>query len=126
METKPVTELLDLNIELNKNTVIETEDSASNTLQHIQEKDFRRFKDLNVIASVQPTHLFSDAMTAKEILSDPSLEHNYKKLFDIGAEICFGTDFPIVGESPFETIYYAMTRKAPGFENGFIRKIIFH
>ncbi|MCB0727048.1 MAG: amidohydrolase [Ignavibacteriae bacterium] len=116
---KAVTELLDLNIELNKKYGHRDRRFRIEHAQHIQEKDFRRFKDLNVIASVQPTHLFSDAMTAKEILSDPSLEHNYKKLFDIGAEICFGTDFPIVGESPFETIYYAMTRKAPGFENGF-------
>src|SRR4030095_15537811 len=88
--------------------------------QHICEKDFQRFKDLNVIASVQPSHLFSDAKTASEILEDPSSEHNYKKLFDIGAKVCFGTDFPVVSESPFETIYFAMTRKAKGFENGFM------
>jgi len=116
---KAVTDLLDLNDELIKKYGLKDRRFRIEHAQHIQQNDFQRFKDLNVIASVQPAHLFSDAMTAKEILSDPSLEHNYKKLFDIGAHVCFGTDFPIVGESPFETIYYAMTRKAPGFENGF-------
>ena len=33
--------------------------------------------------------------------------------------MCFGTDFPVAAENPFETIYYAMTRKAKDFENGF-------
>lgn len=116
---KAVSDLLDLNIELIKKSGQKDRRFRIEHAQHIQEKDFRRFKDLNVIASVQPTHLFSDAKTAMEILSDPSSEHNYKKLFDIGAQVCFGTDFPIVGESPFETIYFAMTRKAPGFEHGF-------
>ena len=92
--------------------------------QHIIEKDFERFKVLNVIASVQPSHLFSDAKTATQILDDPSLEHNYDKLFKNGTTVCFGTDFPIVSENPFETIYYAMTRKATGFDNGFYEEKI--
>ncbi|HMQ69223.1 MAG TPA: amidohydrolase [Ignavibacteria bacterium] len=116
---KAVTELLDLNDKLIEKFGKKDRRFRIEHAQHIQENDFSRFKDLNVIASVQPTHLFSDAKTAEEILTNPGLEHNYKKLFDIGAKVCFGTDFPIVGESPFETIYYAMTRKAPGFENGF-------
>ena len=117
---KAVTELLDLNEELIKRSGFKDRRFRIEHAQHIRESDFGRFKDLNVIASVQPTHLFSDASTAKEILDDFKLEHNYKKLFDIGAEVCFGTDFPIVGESPFETLYYAMTRKATGFEDGFV------
>lgn len=116
---KAVTDLLDLNDKLIEKYGKKDRRFRIEHAQHIQENDFSRFKDLNVIASVQPTHLFSDAKTAEEILTNPGLEHNYKKLFDIGAEVCFGTDFPIVGESPFETIFYAMTRKAPGFENGF-------
>lgn len=117
---KAVTELLDLNERLIKNYGKRDRRFRIEHAQHIRENDFQRFKNLNVIASVQPTHLFSDAKTAAEILYDLKLEHNYKKLFDKGVKVCFGTDFPIVGESPFETIYYAMTRKANGFENGFV------
>ncbi|MBK8550769.1 MAG: amidohydrolase family protein [Ignavibacteria bacterium] len=117
---KAVTELLDLNEELIRKFGKRDRRFRIEHAQHIRENDLHRFKELNIIASVQPTHLFSDAKTAMEILEDYKIEHNYKKLFDIGAEVCFGTDFPVVGESPFETIYYAMTRKANGFENGFV------
>ncbi len=117
---KAVTELLDLNEELIKKHGNKDRRFRIEHAQHICEDDFERFKNLKIIASVQPTHLFSDAKTAMEILTDYRLEHNYKKLFDIGAKVCFGTDFPVVGESPFETLYYAMTRKAKGFENGFV------
>ena len=71
---KAVSDLLDLNIELIKKSGQKHRRFRIEHAQHIQEKDFRRFKDLNVIASVQPTHLFSDAKTAMEILSDPSSE----------------------------------------------------
>ncbi|MEP7146418.1 MAG: amidohydrolase [bacterium] len=117
---KAVTELLDLNEELIKMHGHSDRRFRIEHAQHIRENDFARFKDLSVIASVQPAHLFSDAKTAAEILEDHSTEHNYKKLFDIGATVCFGTDFPVVSESPFETIYIAMTRKVNGFENGFM------
>lgn len=117
---KAVTELLDLNEELIRKNGKRDRRFRIEHAQHIRENDFIRFKDLEVIASVQPAHLFSDAKTAYEILDDFRSEHNYKKLIDIGAVICLGTDFPIVGVSPFENIFYAMTRKALGFENGFL------
>lgn len=116
---KAVTELLELNEELVKKSGMKDRRFRIEHAQHIRENDFERFKDLNVIASVQPSHLFSDAKTAFGILEDYKLEHNYKKLFDIGATVCFGTDFPVVSENPFETIHFAMTRKVQGFENGF-------
>lgn len=117
---KSVTELLDLNEELNSKNGLRDRRFRIEHAQHIQKSDFQRFKDLNIIASVQPAHLFSDAKTSSEILSDYSTEHNYKKLFDIGARVCFGTDFPVVGESPFETIHFAISRKAEGFPDGFL------
>lgn len=117
---RAVTELLDLNEELIRINGIKDRRFRIEHAQHIAEKDFQRFKELKIIASVQPSHLFSDAKTSTEILIDYKLEHNYKKLFDLGAHVCFGTDFPIVGASPFDTIYFAMTRIAEGFEDGFV------
>ena len=116
---KSVTELLDLAEELNKRNGKRDRRFRIEHAQHIQPRDFGRFKALGVIASVQPTHLYSDAKTAVEILKDDSLEHNYTELLKHGARLCFGTDFPVVGENPFETIYFAMTRKAKGFDSGF-------
>ena len=119
---KAVSELLDLNDELINVNGLRDRRFRIEHAQHIHKKDFQRFVDLNVIASVQPSHLFSDAKTASLILKDYRTEHNYKTLFDIGARVCFGTDFPVVSESPFETIYFAMTRIAEGFQNGFINE----
>lgn len=117
---KAVTDLLDMNEELIRRNGNRDRRFRIEHAQHIAKNDFQRFKKLNIIASVQPTHLFSDAKTSTEILSDFKLEHNYKKLFDLGSHVCFGTDFPIVGESPFDTIYFAMTRKAEGYDKGFV------
>jgi hypothetical protein len=116
---RSVTELLDLAEELNRVNGSRDRRFRIEHAQHIQPRDFRRFAELGVIASVQPTHLYSDARTAAEILNDDSLEHNYPELLKFGGRLCLGTDFPVVGESPFETIYFAMTRKAKGFTNGF-------
>ncbi|MDZ4711380.1 MAG: amidohydrolase [bacterium] len=117
---KAVSELLDLNEELIRRNGVKDRRFRIEHAQHIAEDDFERFRKLNVIASVQPAHLFSDAKTSVVLLNDFSSEHNYRKLIDIGAKVCFGTDFPIVSENPFETIYFAVTRKAAGFENGFV------
>jgi len=119
---KAVTELLDFNEYLIRTNGTKDRRFRIEHAQHISETDFDRFRELRVIASVQPSHLFSDARTAEMILDDPSLEHNYDRLFKNGSSVCFGTDFPIVSENPFETIYFAMTRKAEGFENGFYRE----
>lgn len=116
---KAVTDLLDLAEELNKRNGKCDRRFRIEHAQHIQPRDFRRFAELDVIASVQPTHLYSDAKTATELLTDDSLEHNYPELLKYGAKLCLGTDFPVVGENPFETIYFAMTRKAKGFDRGF-------
>lgn len=116
---KAVTELLDFNESLIRTNGAKDRRFRIEHAQHISESDFDRFRDLKVIASVQPSHLFSDAKTAELILDDPSLEHNYNRLFNNGSKVCFGTDFPIVSENPFETIYFAMTRKAEGYEKGF-------
>lgn len=117
---KAVTELLDFNEELISKNGSKDRRFRIEHAQHIQDKDLKRFKELNIIASVQPTHMFSDAKTASEKVKDLKTTHRYKQLIDESAVVCFGTDFPIVEESPFETIYFAMTRKAENFDAGFL------
>ncbi|HEY3249998.1 MAG TPA: amidohydrolase [Ignavibacteria bacterium] len=82
--------------------------------QHIREDDLQRFKQLGVIASVQPLHLKYDIPIVKDKLPDELINttHNYKKLIDLGVTVNFGTDFPIVEVNPFENIKMAITRKA--------------
>ncbi|MCX6166237.1 MAG: amidohydrolase, partial [Ignavibacteriae bacterium] len=116
---KAVSELLDFNEELiNKNGKRERRFRIEHA-QHIKESDIQRFKDLDIVTSVQPSHLYIDAKVATEILNNPNTTHIYKKLIDMGLYVNFGTDFPVAPENPFDTIYYAMTREAKDFPNGF-------
>ncbi len=87
--------------------------------QHIADKDVDRFSKLGIIASVQPAHIFFDAKIADAQLARPETTHVFKKLSDNNVRLCFGTDFPVVPVNPFDNIYYAMTRKANGFPDGF-------
>ncbi|MBN1632816.1 MAG: amidohydrolase [Ignavibacteria bacterium] len=91
-------------------------------LQHINPKDYKRFNELDIIMSVQPSHLYVDGKIADEKLNNPEFTHNYKPVVNYGRAIIFGTDFPVANESPFETIYYALTRKAKDIPEGFYRK----
>ena len=116
---KAISEILDFTEELNLFNGKRNRRLRLEHAQHIDDKDLIRFKELNVIASVQPSHLFVDANVACQKLNNTSTAHNYKKLIEQETVVCFGTDFPVAAENPFETIYYAMTRKAKDFENGF-------
>lgn len=112
---KSVTELLDFIKLLNTESGLRPRRFRIEHAQHIQPEDFERFRIHHVIASVQPGHLFSDAKSATDLLDDISLEHNYRELLSKGVVLNFGTDFPVIGESPFETIYHAMKRQGlPG------------
>lgn len=116
---KAVSELLYFNEELIKRNGNRERRFRIEHAQHIKELDLIRFKNLNIITSVQPSHLYVDAKVAVETLENPNTTHIYKKLFDMGLCVNFGTDFPVASENPFETIYYAMTREANGFPDGF-------
>lgn len=115
-----VTELLALNAELDMINGVRNRRFRIEHAQHIQPIDFRLFDVFKILASVQPAHLFSDASTSYELRNDYQTTHNYPELLKWGVKLCFGTDFPIVSPSPFDTIYYAITRKAKGFEDGFL------
>ena len=108
---KAVSELLEFDKFLTHENGIKKRRFRIEHAQHIRECDFKKFVDQKIIASVQPTHLYNDVKSAKEKLKNIHTTHNYEQLIDRGVKVCFGTDFPIVDENPFETIYYAMTRK---------------
>jgi len=80
--------------------------------QHIQPDDYRRFKELGVVASVQPLHLKYDARSVYEKLHQQLIEltHNYLHVINNDGIVNFGTDFPIVEVNPFENIRLAVTR----------------
>ncbi|MFC2092462.1 amidohydrolase [Bacteroidota bacterium] len=108
---KAVSELLEFDKFLTEQNGVRKRRFRIEHAQHIRECDFKKFYDQKIIASVQPTHLYIDIKSAREKIKNIHTTHNYKQLIDRSVKVCFGTDFPIVEESPFETIYYAMTRK---------------
>ena len=77
----------------------------------------KRFKDLGVIASMQPNHLLTDMRWAQARLGNERARHSYawKDFLDAGVPLAFGTDYPVEPITPFRGLYAAVTRQS---ENG--------
>jgi len=75
--------------------------------------DVPRFGQLDVIASMQPTHATSDMPWAEDRLGGERIKGAYawRKLLDSGARLAFGSDFPVESPDPLWGIYAAVTRQ---------------
>jgi predicted amidohydrolase YtcJ len=73
-----------------------------------------RFKDLKVIASMQPCHLLTDMHWAQSRLGEERASHSYAwaEFVNHGVKLAFGTDYPVESVSPFRGLYEAVTRKS--------------
>jgi predicted amidohydrolase YtcJ len=71
-----------------------------------------RFKELKVIASMQPGHLLTDMNWAESRLGAKRAEHSYEwaEFLRRGVTLAFGTDYPIEPVTPFRGLYSAITR----------------
>ena len=90
--------------------------SARNRVEHAQvvdPADIPRFKQLGVIASMQPNHLLTDMTWANERLGAKRAAYSYawKAFLDAGVPLAFGTDYPVEPITPFRGLYAAVTRK---------------
>ena len=76
-----------------------------------------RFKELKVVASMQPSHLLTDMRWAKERLGPKRAADCYMwaAFLNKGVTLAFGTDFPVEPVSPFRGLYAAVSRRS---ENG--------
>jgi hypothetical protein len=81
--------------------------------QCVSRKDIERFAELNVIASMQPTHATSDMRWAEDRVGQERLFGCYawRRLLQSGARLAFGSDFPVESENPLLGIYAAVTRQ---------------
>lgn len=89
---------------------------ARNRIEHAQvvdPADIPRFKQLGVIASMQPNHLLTDMNWAEERLGSQRAAYSYawKAFLDAGVPLAFGTDYPVEPITPFRGLYAAVTRK---------------
>ena len=71
-----------------------------------------RFKELKVIASMQPSHLLTDMSWAEARLGPKRAEFSYAwgEFLRRGVALAFGTDYPTEPVAPFRGIYAALTR----------------
>lgn len=74
--------------------------------QHLHTEDIARFAELGVVASMQPFHKADDGRYAEKALCKDRLSGSYafRQLFDAGAIVCFGSDWPVVTLNPFAGI----------------------
>ena len=81
--------------------------------QTLQQSDIKRFAQLGVIPSMQPTHCITDKrFCEKRIGSERSKgAYAWKSLADAGAALAFGTDYQVEPLNPMEGLYAAVTRK---------------
>jgi len=74
--------------------------------------DFARYRQLGVIASMQPNHLLTDMAWAGQRLGPERSKYAYawKSFLDAGVPLAFGTDYPVEPITPFRGVYAAVTR----------------
>jgi len=81
--------------------------------QVVNPSDFKRFAELGVIASMQPTHAISDKRWAESRLGEYRVLGAYAWHFmkSYGVHVPFGTDFPVESINPYQTLYAAVSRQ---------------
>jgi len=89
--------------------------SPRNRIEHAQVVDpaeIPRFKQLGVIASMQPNHLLTDMNWAEDRLGPQRAAYSYawKAFLSAGVPLAFGTDYPVEPITPFRGLFAAVTR----------------
>jgi hypothetical protein len=81
--------------------------------QHLRPQDFKRFKELNVIASMQPFHIIDDGRWAEGRIGKKRCASSYanRSLLDAGAKLAFGSDWSVAPLSPILGIDAAVNRR---------------
>lgn len=90
-----------------------------NRIEHAQVvrvSDIPRFKQLDLIASMQPTHATSDKNMAQDRIGPERLQGAYawRTFLDQGTRIAGGSDFPVESDNPFFGLHAAVTRTDHG------------
>ena len=81
--------------------------------QHIHPKDFTRFAELGVIASVHPYHAIDDGRWAEGRIGYERCKTTYafRSFLDAGVMMSFGSDWTVAPLNPLLAIYAAVTRR---------------
>lgn len=90
---------------------------ARHRIEHSQvvlPADIQRFRDLGIIASIQPSHCIDDMRWAEKRIGD-RVKHSYlfNSFVKAGVHIAFGTDWAVEPLNPMLGLYAAVTREFP-------------
>ncbi|MCA1815032.1 MAG: amidohydrolase [Acidobacteria bacterium] len=88
-----------------------------NRIEHAQivaPSDFARFRDLGVVASMQPSHAISDKRWAPDRLGEYRVlgAYSWHTMEAYGVHVPFGTDWPIEPINPYRGLFAAVTRES--------------
>jgi len=80
--------------------------------QHLAPKDFARFAELHVIASMQPYHAIDDGRWVEARIGRERARSSYawRSFLDHGVTLAFGTDWDVAPLDPLLGLYAAVTR----------------
>jgi predicted amidohydrolase YtcJ len=89
--------LLDLFADVAKQNGVKDRRFRIEHVQHLRSEDYKRFKELSVIASMQPYHVIDDGRWAEGRIGAKrcASSYAYRSLLDAGAKLCFGSDWPV-------------------------------
>ncbi len=80
--------------------------------QHVRFEDIPKFREVGVIASVQPYHCIDDGVWAEKRIGDRiKYTYPFATFLNLGVRVCFGTDWPVAPLNPLLGIYAAVTRR---------------
>lgn len=87
-----------------------------NRIEHAQVvaiDDIPRFKQLDILPSMQPTHATSDKNMAKDRIGEARLKGAYawQSFINQGSPVVSGSDFPVELANPFYGLHAAVTRQ---------------
>jgi len=79
--------------------------------------EIARYKELKVIASMEPSHLLTDMRWTEQRIGPKRAPnaHAWAAFLNKGVPLAFGTDYPVEPVTPFRGLYAAVTRRS---ENG--------
>jgi hypothetical protein len=87
--------------------------------QIVHPDDFQRFKQLNIIASMQPIHATSDMDMADAHWGDRTqYSYAWNSFLKNGVTLLFGSDAPVESIDPLTGIFAAVTRQRVGGHPG--------
>ena len=75
--------------------------------------DIKRFKEIGIVPSMQPTHATSDMNMAEQRIGPQRIKGAYawRTFLKQGSRIACGSDFPVESSNPFFGIHAAVTRQ---------------